>query len=262
MTDFTKLKLAIEGPVARIWLDQPDTRNAFDDTVIAELSQAFAEAGAASQVKAIVLGANGPAFCAGANLNWMRRMADYTRDENLADAGKLAEMLRTIAECPKPTIARVQGDVYAGGMGLVAACDMAVSVDTAWYCLSEVKIGLIPATISPYVIRAMGARASQRYFLTAERFNAAEAHRIGFVHEVVVADALDAKVDELLKALTGASPAALRACKTLLADVTGREIDDALIARTVDGIADIRASDEGREGVQAFLQKRKPSWLN
>ena len=174
MTDFTKLKLTIDGAVARIWLDQPDTRNAFDDIVIAELTQAFVEAGDAAQVKAIVLGANGPAFCAGANLNWMRRMADYTRDENLADAGKLADMLRTIAECPKPTLARVQGDVYAGGMGLVAACDMAVSVDTAWYCLSEVKIGLIPATISPYVIRAMGARASQRYFLTAERFTAAD----------------------------------------------------------------------------------------
>ena len=146
-TSFTTLKLSIEAAVARIWLDQPDARNAFDDIVIAELTQAFTEAAAAPQVRAIVLGANGPAFCAGANLHWMRRMADYTRDENIADAGKLAAMLRTIAECPKPTIARVQGDVYAGGMGLVAACDIAVSVDTAWYCLSEVKIGLIPATI-------------------------------------------------------------------------------------------------------------------
>jgi len=259
---FTKLKLQVQDTVARIWLDQPDARNAFDDIVIAELTQAFTEAGAQPQVKAIVLGANGPAFCAGANLNWMRRMADYTRDENIADAGKLASMLRTIAECPKPTIARVQGDVYAGGMGLVAACDMAVSVDTAWYCLSEVKIGLVPATISPYVLRAMGTRASQRYFLTAERFTAAEAHRIGFVHEVVAgADALDAKVDELVKALTSASPAAVRSCKQLIADVDGREIDDALIAKTVESIADIRASEEGREGVQAFLQKRKPSWL-
>ncbi|MCR8957235.1 enoyl-CoA hydratase/isomerase family protein [Variovorax sp. S2] len=259
---FTKLKLEVQDTVARIWLDQPDARNAFDDIVIAELTQAFTEAGAQSQVKAIVLGADGPAFCAGANLNWMRRMADYTRDENIADAGKLATMLRTIAECPKPTIARVQGDVYAGGMGLVAACDMAVSVDTAWYCLSEVKIGLVPATISPYVLRAMGTRASQRYFLTAERFTAAEAHRIGFVHEVVAgADALDAKVDELVKALTSASPAAVRSCKQLIADVDGREIDDALIGKTVESIADIRASEEGREGVQAFLQKRKPSWL-
>ena len=258
---FTKLKLSIDGAIARIWLDQPEARNAFDDIVIAELTQAFIDAGAAPQVKAIVLGANGPAFCAGANLNWMRRMADYSRDENLADAGKLADMLRTIADCPKPTIARVQGDVYAGGMGLVAACDIAVSVDSAWYCLSEVKIGLVPATISPYVLRAMGTRAAQRWFLTAERFAAAEAHRIGFVHEMVAADALDAKVAEIVKALTSASPAAVRACKTLIADVAGREIDDALVAKTVEGIADIRVSDEGREGVQAFLQKRKPSWL-
>lgn len=261
-TSFTTLNLSIDGGVARIWLNRPELRNAFDDIVIAELTQAFVEAGAAPQVRAIVLGANGPAFCAGANLNWMKRMADYTRDENVADAGKLAAMLRTIADCPKPTIACVQGDVYAGGMGLVAACDIAVSVDTAWYCLSEVKIGLIPATISPYVLRAMGTRASQRWFLTAERFSAAEAHRIGFVHEVVAADALDAKVAEIVKALTGASPAAVRACKTLIADVAGREIDDALVAKTVEGIADIRASEEGREGVQAFLQKRKPSWLN
>jgi methylglutaconyl-CoA hydratase len=260
-TSFTTLELAIEGAVARIWLNRPELRNAFDDVVIRELGDAFAQASAAPEVRVIVLGANGPAFCAGANLNWMRRAADFTHEQNLADAGGLAAMLRTIHESPKPVIARVQGDVYAGGMGLVAACDIAVSVDTAWYCLSEVKIGLIPATISPYVLRAMGTRAAQRWFLTAERFAAAEAHRIGFVHEVVSADALDAKVAEIVKALTSASPAAVRACKTLIADVAGREIDDALVARTVQGIADIRASDEGREGVQAFLQKRKPSWL-
>jgi methylglutaconyl-CoA hydratase len=163
--------------------------------------------------------------------------------------------------CPKPTVAAVQGDVYAGGMGLVAACDMAVSVDSANFCLSEVKLGLIPATISPYVIRAMGARAAHRYFLTAERFNATEAHRIGFVHEVVAADALDAKVGELLKALTSASPNAVRACKRLVQDVAERELTGDLIAATVEGIADIRASEEGREGVQSFLQKRKPAWL-
>lgn len=259
---FTTLTFTINGPFARIWLNQPDTRNAFDDIVISEITQAFLKAGAASQVKAVVLGANGPAFCAGANLNWMRRMADYTRAENVADAGKLATMLSTIAQCPKPTIARVQGDVYAGGMGLVAACDIAVSVDTAWYCLSEVKIGLTPATISPYVIRAMGARASQRYFLTAERFSAAEAHRIGFVHEIVAWDALDDKINDLLTAFRNASPAAVRSCKTLLAEVTGQDIDAALIAKTVHSIADIRASYEGREGVQAFLQKRKPDWLS
>ena len=255
------LAITQTGPVAHITLTMPEIRNAFSDEVIQAITEAFADVGARADVRAVVLAAEGPAFCAGANLNWMRRMADYTREENLADASKLAAMLRTIAECPKPTIARVQGDVYAGGMGLVAACDMAVSVDTAWYCLSEVKIGLAPATISPYVIRAMGARAAQRYFLTAERFTAAEAHRIGFVHEVVTADALDAKVDELLKALTSASPAAVVACKTLVADVVGRDIDEGLIAYTVEAIADIRASAEGREGVQAFLNKRKPAWL-
>ena len=255
------LSITQTGSVARITLTMPEIRNAFSDEVIQAITEAFADVGARADVRAVVLAAEGPAFCAGANLNWMRRMADYTREENLADASKLAAMLRTIAECPKPTIARVQGDVYAGGMGLVAACDMAVSVDTAWYCLSEVKIGLAPATISPYVIRAMGARAAQRYFLTAERFTAAEAHRIGFVHEVVAADALDTKVDELLKALTSASPAAVVACKTLVADVVGRDIDEGLIAYTVEAIADIRASAEGREGVQAFLNKRKPAWL-
>ena len=256
------LSITQSGAVARITLTQPEIRNAFSDDVIAELTAAFQDVGARPDVRAVVLAAEGPAFCAGANLNWMRRMADYTRDENLADAGKLAEMLRVIYTCPQPTIARVQGDVYAGGMGLVAACDMAVSVDTAGFCLSEVKLGLIPATISPYVIRAMGARAAHRYFLTAERFDAAEALRIGFVHAVVGADQLDAKVDELLKALTSTSPNAVRACKQLVQDVAEREIDASLIAATVEGIADIRASAEGREGVQSFLQKRKPGWLN
>ncbi len=261
MTDFVTLELRIEGAAARIWLNRPELRNAFDDVVIRELHQAFAQAGVAHEVRVIVLGAHGPAFCAGANLHWMRRAAEFTHEENAQDAAGLAAMLRAIHECPKPVIARVQGDVYAGGMGLVAACDIAVSVDTAWYCLSEVKIGLIPATISPYVIRAMGARAAHRYFLTAERFGAVEAHRIGLVHEVVAADALDARVEQIVKALTSASPAAVGACKQLLRDVTGRAIDDLLVEHTVKGIADIRVSPEGREGVQAFLQKRKPSWL-
>ena len=255
------LQTTYEGAVARITLTQPEVRNAFSDEVIADITAAFSEVGARSEVRAVVLAAEGPAFCAGANLNWMRRMADYTRAENVADAAKLAEMLRVIYECPKPTIARVQGDVYAGGMGLVAACDIAVAVDTAGFCLSEVKLGLIPATISPYVIRAMGARAAHRYFLTAERFDATEALRIGFVHTVVAADQLDAKVAELLKALTSASPNAVRACKRLVIEVAEREINASLIAATVDRIADIRASDEGREGVQSFLQKRKPTWL-
>ena len=255
------LTLQVDGAVATITLTQPDIRNAFSDEVIAEITAAFPTAGERPDVRAIVLAAQGPAFCAGANLNWMRRMADYTREENIQDAGLLAEMLRVIYECPKPTIARVQGDVYAGGVGLVACCDIAISADTVHYCLSETKIGLIPATISPYVIRAMGARAAHRYFLTAERFNAAEALRIGFVHEVVAHDQLDAKVGEVLKALLGASPNAVQAAKKLVQDVAEREINAELIAKTVEGIADIRSSEEGREGVQAFLAKRKPSWL-
>ena len=255
------IRISAQGGIATVVLSRPDVRNAFNDEVIAELSQAFIQLGDDPQVRAIVLMAEGPAFCAGADLNWMRRMADYSREENEQDAEKLAFMLRTIYECPKPTIARVQGDVYAGGMGLVACCDMAVSVDTANYCLSEVKLGLIPATIGPYVIRAMGPRASHRYFLTAERFSAAEARRIGFVHEVVPADQLDATVSTWVQALLAASPNAIKECKKLVQYVADRDITRLLIDHTVKAIADIRASDEGREGVQSFLQKRKPSWL-
>ncbi|MBC7471590.1 MAG: enoyl-CoA hydratase/isomerase family protein, partial [Ramlibacter sp.] len=187
--------------------------------------------------------------------------ADYSREENVADAEALARMLRLIYRCPKPTIARVQGDVYAGGTGLVAACDIAVAVDTAGFCISEVKLGLIPATISPYVIRAMGPRAAHRYFLTAERFDAAQALRIGLVHEVVAGDQLDTKVAELASALVNAGPAAVKACKALVQDVAEKDITQLLIARTIEGIADIRATDEGREGIQSFLGKRKPNWL-
>ena len=257
----SNLTVKVEAHRATVTLTRAEMRNAFNDEVIAELTRVFTELGQRDDVRAIVLAAEGPAFCAGADLNWMRRMADYSREENVVDAGKLAEMLRVIYTCPKPTVARVQGDVVAGGMGLVACCDMAVSVDTAGYCLSEVKLGLIPATIGPYVARAMGARAAHRYFLTAERFSAAEAHRIGFVHEVVPAEQLDAKIDEMVKALTSAGPAAVRACKQLVQDVAEQTIDAALIDRTVQGIADIRASAEGKEGVQSFLQKRKPNWL-
>ncbi|HRL35464.1 MAG: enoyl-CoA hydratase/isomerase family protein [Ottowia sp.] len=255
------IRITQQGHVATVILSRPDVRNAFNDEVIAELSQAFIQLGDDPQVRAIVLMAEGPAFCAGADLNWMRRMADYSREENEQDAEKLAFMLRTIYECPKPTIARVQGDVYAGGMGLVACCDMAVSVDTANYCLSEVKLGLIPATIGPYVIRAMGPRASHRYFLTAERFSAAEARRIGFVHEVVPADQLDATVSTWVQALLAASPNAIKECKKLVQYVADRDITRLLIDHTVKAIADIRASDEGKEGVQSFLNKRKPAWM-
>lgn len=255
------IRINIQGAVATVVLSRPEVRNAFNDEVIAGLSQAFVQLGDDPQVRAIVLMAEGPAFCAGADLNWMRRMADYSREDNEQDAEKLAFMLRTLYECPKPTIARVQGDVYAGGMGLVACCDLAVSVDSAHYCLSEVKLGLIPATIGPYVIRAMGPRASHRYFLTAERFSAQQALDIGFVHEVVPADRLDAVVATWTQALLAASPNALKECKKLVQYVADRDITRLLIDHTVKAIADIRASDEGKEGVQSFLNKRKPAWV-
>ena len=255
------LHISQQGSVLTIALNRPEVRNAFNDEVIQELTHAFHALGQRTDVRAVVLAAVGPAFCAGADLNWMRRMADYTRAENVADAGALAAMLHAIYTCPQPTIARIQGDVYAGGVGLVAVCDMAVSIDSATYCLSEVKLGLIPATIGPYVMRAMGARAAHRYFLTAEKFDAAEAHRLGFVHAVVPVALLDAKVDELVQSVVSAGPAAVQACKGLLHEVAEQEINAALIARTVDAIADIRTSPEGREGVQSFLQKRKPHWL-
>ncbi len=255
------LLIEVEAGVARVTLNRAEVRNAFNEKLIEHITQAFAELERRANVRCIVLAANGTAFCAGADLNWMRSMADYTREQNLSDAGRLAAMLQTIYECPKPTIACIQGDVYAGGMGLVAACDIAVSVDTANFCLSEVKLGLVPSTISPYVIRAMGARAAHRYFLTAERFNAAEALRIGFVHEVVAADQLVAKVAELSAALCSAGPEAVKLCKKLVQDVANKDITPELVKMTVASIADVRVSPEGREGVQSFLQKRKPDWL-
>lgn len=255
------LQLHFERGVETVTLNRPEVRNAFNDEVIAELTAVFLELARRDEVRCIVLAASGTAFCAGADLNWMKRMAGYTREENLEDAGSLARMLEVIYRCPKPTIARVQGDVYAGGTGLVAACDIAISAEGAGYCLSEVKLGLVPATISPYVIRAMGARAAHRYFLTAERFDAAEALRIGLVHEVVKAEALDGRVAEVAQALVQAGPEAVKACKKLLHDVAGHDITPGLVRRTVEGIADIRVSEEGREGIQSFLGKRRPGWL-
>ncbi|MBU3650508.1 MAG: enoyl-CoA hydratase/isomerase family protein [Limnohabitans sp.] len=247
--------------VGTITLNRPELRNAFNDEVIAQLHSALEAMAENPRVRVVVLAGNGPAFSAGGDLNWMRRMADYTDADNQRDAGKLAALLQRLYTLPQPTLARVHGDAFAGGIGLLSACDLAVCAAEATFSLSEVKLGLIPATISPYVIRAIGPRAAHRYFLTAERFHAAEAARIGLVHEVVAAEALDARVGALVDALLSASPNALRACKKLLHDVAEREINTALIAETVAGIAQIRASDEGKEGVQAFLQKRKPAWL-
>ncbi|PRC93335.1 enoyl-CoA hydratase/isomerase family protein [Solimicrobium silvestre] len=258
---YQTLLVEIARGAATVTLNRPEVRNAFNEVVIAELTEVFQELGQNSEVRVIVLAANGPSFCAGADLNWMKKMATYTPEENLADAEQLAEMLYQIFGCPKPVIAKVQGDCYAGGMGLAAACDISVAVESAQFCLSEVKLGLIPATISPYVIKAMGANAARRYFITAERFSAKEAHRIGFVHEVVAAEQLDETVAQLVNAIVNNSPNAVIEAKWLVEDVTSAEIDEDLLAYTAERIAAIRTSEEGREGVASFLEKRKPNWL-
>ena len=257
----TTLAIRRDGHVARVFLNRPEVRNAFNDGVIIELAQTFATLAADASLRCIVFGGHGRAFCAGADLAWMRSMADYDWDQNRADATKLAEMLWAIYTCPVPVVGRIHGDCYAGGVGLAAVCDVLVAGDAATFCLSEARLGLLPATISPYVIRAMGEQAARRYFVTAERFSAAQAQAMGFVHEVCPIDALDAKVDELVAALVANGPMAARACKQLVQDVAGRPIDAALRGDTARRIADVRASAEGREGVQSFLHKRKPSWL-
>jgi len=256
------LEIRREDGVARVTLNRPELRNAFDDALIAKLSSAFAELGTDGSVRVVVLAGNGPAFCAGADLNWMKRMAGYSYDENLADAKALADMLAALDRLPKPTIARVHGPVFAGGTGLVAACDIAVGTPEAKFCLSEAKLGLSPATISPYVIRAMGERLARRYFLTAEVFDAQEAHRIGMLSLLVPSAELDAAVGELVKHLLAGGPGSHAKIKALIRDVAGRRPDDALAAETAKRIAEIRGSAEGREGIAAFLEKRKASWCS
>ena len=248
--------------VAEVWLNRPDVRNAFNDAVIAELTEAFTQLGQDSNLRAIVLGAHGKAFCAGADLNWMRAMSGYSWEENRADAQKLADMLWTLDQCPVPIVGRVQGDCYAGGMGLASVCDVLISSDNVTFCLSEARLGLLPGTISPYVVRAMGAQAAKRYMVTAERFSAAQAHAMGMVHELSTPDTLDAKVAEIVASLCGNGPQALRACKRLVQDLTDQAIDEALRQETARRIADIRASDEGKEGLQSFLQKRPAQWTH
>ncbi|MFO0443705.1 MAG: enoyl-CoA hydratase/isomerase family protein [Betaproteobacteria bacterium] len=246
--------------VAEVWLNRPEVRNAFNDGVIAELTAAFRALGAEPGLRAIVLGGRGKAFCAGADLSWMARMAGYTWDENRADAAALAEMLHTVWACPLPVLGRVHGDCYAGGVGLAAVCDVLVAADTVNFCLSEARLGLLPATIGPYVVRALGERASRRYFTTAERFGAPRAAALGFVHECVPADQLDAACAAIVDAWVANGPAAVKACKRLVQDVAARPVDAELRAETARRIADIRASDEGREGIAAFLGKREPGW--
>src|SRR5688572_20099830 len=254
------LQVEKKNGIARVTLDRPELRNAFDDALIKQLYDAFVALGKDEDVRVVVLAGNGPAFCAGADLNWMKRMAKYGYAENLADAEALALMLATLDRLPKPTIARVHGPVFAGGTGLVAACDIAVGTPAAKFCLSEAKLGLSPATISPYVLRAMGEREARRYFLTAEVFDAAEAFRIGMLS--ILTDTLDDTIDELVKHLLAGGPEAHAKIKALIRAVAGRRPDDALVAETAKQIAEIRGSPEGKEGIAAFLEKRKPGWCS
>ena len=255
------LQVEHTGAVTRITLNRPEVRNAFNDETIALLTQAFEAVAGQAHTRAVVLAGAGKAFCAGADLSWMRAMADYSWEQNRADAQALADMLWAIYSCPVPVVGRIHGDCYAGGVGLAAVCDVLVAADAVTFCLSEAKLGLLPGTISPYVIRALGEQAARRYFVTAEKFSAAQAQALGFVHEVCAADVLDAKVDEVVAALVANGPMAVRACKKLVQDMAGQPITPALREETARRIADIRASDEGKEGLQSFLQKRKPAWL-
>jgi methylglutaconyl-CoA hydratase len=256
------LNVEIKDGVARVTLNRPELRNAFDDALIASLTRAFREVQNDASVRVLVLAGNGPAFCAGADLNWMKRMATYGYDENLADAQALATMLATLDRMPKPTIARVHGPVFAGGTGLVAACDIAVGTPEAKFCLSEAKLGLSPATISPYVIRAMGERMARRYFLTAEVLDAEEAYRIGMLSALVPSEALDSAIEGLVKHLLAGGPEAHAKIKELIRAVENRTLDDALVAESAKRIAEIRVSPEGKEGIASFLEKRKPSWCS
>jgi methylglutaconyl-CoA hydratase len=250
------------GAVGVITLNRPEIRNAFDDALIAALTQALTEMDADASVRAVLLQGNGPAFCAGADLNWMKRMAGYGLEQNLADARALAAMLKTLDRLSKPTVARVHGAAFAGGTGLVAACDIAVGTPEALFALTEVKIGLSPATISPYVIRAIGERAARRYFLTGERFGAEEAFRLGMLTLLSTPADLDADVARILDHLVQGGPQAMRKIKELIAAASrGGPVTDALIDDTAQRIADIRVSPEGKEGVASFLEKRKPGWL-
>jgi methylglutaconyl-CoA hydratase len=241
-------------------LNRPDRHNAFDDRVVVSLSHIFDALARQSEVGAVVLAAEGKSFCAGADLAWMKRTARYEAAENQADALQLAEMLAKLDRMPKPTVALVQGGAYGGGVGLVAACDIAIAADDARFALSEVRLGLIPSVISPYVIAAIGARESRRYFLTAEPFGAAEAYGIGLVHQVVPADDLEAAGERMIRHLLAAGPNAAASAKKLIADVAGRPVDAALMKETARRIAEARAGSEGQEGIAAFFERRKPDW--
>lgn len=259
---YQSLLTEIDHGVGIITLSRPERHNAFDEVLIDELAAAIAAMGSEPAVRVVVISSTGKSFCAGADLNWMQRAAGLPDEENLRDARLLAGLFRRIAQCPKPVIARVQGPAYGGGVGLVAACDIAIATFDAQFSLSEVRLGIIPAVISPHVIAAIGERHARRYMLTAERFSAAEAYRIGLVHEMVADESgLDDAVGEIADALLKNSPAALTECKSLIAAVAGKSLTAEVVEDTAQRITRVRTSAEGREGMSAFLEKRKPNWI-
>ncbi len=246
--------------VATLTLNRAEKHNAFDDRMIADLLRALGKIEKDKSIRVLVLRAAGKSFCAGADLDWMRRMADYDIDQNLADARQLAQLMYRLDRLNKPVVARVQGSSFGGGVGLIACCDIAIASQDAIFSLSEVRLGLIPSVISPYVIAAIGSRAARRYFLSGERFDAARALQLGLVHEVVELETLDASLEHCIEALLNSGPSAQAAAKELIEQVQGRAIDESLIEETARRIAEVRASDEAREGLNAFLEKRKPDW--
>lgn len=257
---YTEISIDSRG-VANLILNRPEVHNAFDDLMIAELIQVLDQLAADDNVKILLLSARGKNFSAGADLNWMRSMAQKNYQQNLDDANELAALMHKLDKFPKPTIALVQGAAFGGAVGLVACCDMALAEQGASFCLSEVKIGLIPAVISPYVMRALGERQCRRYFLTAERFSADSALTMGLLHQVVAAGELASQAESLIASLLQNSPAAVSAAKALLHNIYNRKISNNVIAHTTQAIAEIRVSAEGQEGLTAFLEKRKPAWL-
>ncbi|BBK41695.1 methylglutaconyl-CoA hydratase [Allostella vacuolata] len=252
--------VSVSGHVARVTLNRPEVHNAFDDRLILELTGVFERLAGDRAVRAVLLCANGRSFSAGADLNWMKRTAGYSEDQNLEDARRLAQLLRVLDGMPQPTVGLVQGAAYGGGVGLVACCDIAVAVPEAVFSLSEVRLGLLPAAISPYVVAAIGARQARRYFLTAERFDAGEALRIGLVHQIAAREELEAAGGRILAALAEGGPEAQAASKNLIRRVASGPVDEAMVEDTATRIATLRAGREGREGVAAFLEKRRPAW--
>jgi len=260
-SSYETLEIAIRNAIGIVVLNRPEVHNAFNETLIAELTAALRALDADASVRAVVLTGAGESFCAGADLNWMKKMAKFSWNQNLADVRALADALATLNGLSKPTLARVHGNVFGGGVGLVACCDIAIAEHNATFAFSEAKLGLIPATISPYVIEAIGARAARRYFLTGERFTAAEAFRLGLLHDLTPLPELDQRINEVLGFVVTAGPCAQAEGKALIRAVANRTIDAKVVADTAQRMARIRTTTEAKEGIAAFLAKRRATWV-